>query len=46
MALRTGQQPVSRLVIAVVVVVVIAVTLTVLETQTYVTNIFGDKIPG
>lgn len=46
MTLQTGQQPVSRLVIAVVVVAVIAVALTFLETQTYVTNIVGNKIPG
>jgi len=46
MALQTGQQPVSRLIIAVVLIAVIATVLTVLETQTYGTNILGNRVPG
>ncbi len=46
MALQTGQQPVFRLVVAVIVIVIIAAVLTFLETQTYSTNIIGNKVPG
>ena len=46
MALQAGQQPVSKLVIAIVAITVIVAALTFLETQTYVTNIFGNKVPG
>ncbi|MDA1280572.1 MAG: rhomboid family intramembrane serine protease [Chloroflexi bacterium] len=46
MALRTRQQSATRMAIAVAIVLAAAAVLTVLESQTYVTNIFGDKIPG
>ena len=46
MGLQTGQQPGSRLVVAVTVIAVIAAALTILVTQTYVTDVFGNRIPG
>jgi rhomboid protease GluP len=46
MALRTGSQPTSRLVIAIVLVIGVAAVITWYETQTYVLNILGQKIPG
>jgi len=46
MALRSGSQPTSKLVIAIVVIAVVAVAITWFESQSYVTNILGQKIPG
>ncbi len=46
MALQTGQQPTSRLVLAVVVIAVIAAGLTFLVSQTYVADFFGNRVPG
>lgn len=46
MALRTGAQPASKLVMAIVLIAAIATALTWFESQTYVTNILGQKIPG
>ena len=45
-ALRMASQPRSRLVIAIVLMMTISVAITWFESGTYVTNIFGDKIPG
>ena len=46
MALRAGAQPGSRVVIAIAAIIVIAAAITWLETDSYVTNIVGQKIPG
>lgn len=46
MALRTGAQPASRTVLAVVVVLALTALITWYVTGTYVTNILGQKIPG
>lgn len=47
---RVMMQPIkvetSRLVIALLVIAAIAVVITWYESQTYVTNIFGNKVPG
>ncbi|MBN4064547.1 rhomboid family intramembrane serine protease [Dehalococcoides mccartyi] len=46
MALKSGPQAASRVYAAIGVIVVIAVALTWFESGTYVTNVFGNKIPG
>jgi rhomboid protease GluP len=46
MALRSGSQPASKLVLAIVVIAAVAVAVTWFESQSYVTNILGQKIPG
>lgn len=46
MALRTGAQPGSRVVVAILVILAISAALTLYESSTYVTNILGQKIPG
>jgi membrane associated rhomboid family serine protease len=46
MALRSGPQSGSRVILAIGIIAVIAVTLTLFESGTYVTNVFGQKIPG
>ena len=45
-ALRTAAQPVSRILMAVLIIGVIVVAITWFESGTYVTNMFGQKIPG
>lgn len=46
MALKAGSQPGSRVVIAIVLILIITAGITWFESQSYVTNIFGQKIPG
>lgn len=46
MALRSGPQPGSLVVVAIVLIAVIAIGITLFESSTYVTNILGQKIPG
>ncbi|HJP28386.1 MAG TPA: rhomboid family intramembrane serine protease, partial [Dehalococcoidia bacterium] len=46
MALRSGAQPASRVLVAIILIVAIATAITWFESQSYVTNVFGQKIPG
>ena len=46
MTLRTAAQPASRLVAAILIIGVIVIAITWFESGTYITNIFGQKIPG
>lgn len=46
MALRTATQPGSRALLAILVIAVAVVAITWFESGTYVSNIFGQKIPG
>jgi rhomboid protease GluP len=46
MALKAGSQPASRVVIAIVLILIIAAGITLFESQTYVTDFFGQKVPG
>ncbi len=46
MALTPSNQPTSKLVVAIVVIAAVAVVVTWFESQSYVTNILGQKIPG
>ncbi len=45
MALRSGAQPASRVIVAVLLIVAISTAITLFEAGTYVTNMFGQKIP-
>jgi len=44
--LRSGAQPASRVLVAIILIVAIATAITWFESQSYVTNVFGQKIPG
>jgi len=46
LAMRTGPQPGSRVVLAVAVILVLAAAVTWYVTGTYETNILGQKVPG
>jgi hypothetical protein len=45
MALRSGPQPASRVVIAILLITAISTAITLFEAGTYVTNMFGQKVP-
>jgi len=45
MALKTRPQPASRVVIAIILIAVISIAITMFESGTYATNIFGQKVP-
>jgi len=45
MALKTRPQPASRVVIAIILIAVISIAITMFESGTYATNIFGQKAP-
>ena len=46
MALRTAAQPASSVLAAILIISVIVVAITWFESGAYVTNVFGQKIPG